>query len=67
VEHWRWRDALEAEGCIGGIGGAWRQMELLELMELEVSTKCQRRSKQSELVRTCQNWMGLVWGYFCCM
>jgi hypothetical protein len=44
----RRRHALEALECIGR---AWRQTEL---MEPAVNTKCQRRSKQSELVRTCR-------------
>jgi hypothetical protein len=49
MKHWRQRDVFEAAACIGG---AWRRTELLELMEPEVSTKCQRLSKRSELVRT---------------
>jgi hypothetical protein len=48
----------------------WRSTEMDGAdvqMELEVNTKCQMQSKQSELVRTCQDRMELVQGYFCCM
>jgi hypothetical protein len=65
AEHQRWRDALEVEHWrqnigggvseVEGIGGAQRWMELTVLTE---NTKCWRQSKQSELVRTCQNLSG---------
>jgi hypothetical protein len=60
----RWWHASEALECIGR---AQRWMELMELIEMAVNTKCRRWSKWSELVRTCQNRMVLIWGYFCYM
>jgi hypothetical protein len=46
---WRRRHAFEALECIGR---ARRRTDMMELMEPVVNTKCQRRSKRSELVRT---------------
>jgi hypothetical protein len=58
AEHWRQRQSIGGRGTVleaevaTCIRRAWRWMELMELMEPVVNTKCQRWSKQSELVRT---------------
>jgi hypothetical protein len=54
MKHWRRRDVSEAVACIRG---AWRQTKLTEP---EVSTKCRRQSKRSELVRTGWNLSGVT-------
>jgi hypothetical protein len=59
--------AAEAAACIGGIGMHRKSMEADRADGADGDGKCQRRSKRSELVRTCQNRMVLVWGHFCCM
>jgi hypothetical protein len=66
MKHQMQRDVSEVAECIRG---AWRWMEQMEQMELEVNrvSTHQRQSEQLELVRTCWDRMELVHSYFCCM
>jgi hypothetical protein len=49
----RWRDALEAVACIGGIGMHWKSMEVDGADRAGSEYKVLEAVKQSELVRAC--------------
>jgi hypothetical protein len=59
--------ALEAEGCIRGSSMHWRSTEVNGAAGADGAVGEYKMPKAVKVVRTCQNWMELVWGYFCCM
>jgi hypothetical protein len=60
MKYWRRRDALEVAECIGGAQRWTELMELMEQMELEGNTKCQRQLKWSELITDGWNLFGVA-------
>jgi hypothetical protein len=60
-------EAVEAEGCIGGIVMHWKSTEVDGADGAGSEYKVSEAVKWSELVRACQDRLVLVWGYSCCM
>jgi hypothetical protein len=60
-------EALEVERCIRGSGMHRRSTEVDGAARADGARGEYKTSEAVKVVRTCQNWMELVWGYFCCM
>jgi hypothetical protein len=60
-------EASEVDACIRDSGMHQRSMEVDRAAGADGARGEYKMSEAVKAVRTCQTWMELVWGYFCCM